>query len=204
MKFLVLLAATGVVASNLVSPLLAPRQLVEVPCSDQGLKDCGEGCIYLSYTCCPDGAGGCPASAYCNLGTNGEYNCCPRGSICGGPGGATTIRQTQTLTNTLTVPGETTTIVDESTSTIVEESTTVIEETFTSTSTLSETFTVTYESTTTYETTLSQTTAAPPTRIETESEAPASTSSIVIVNAGAANGPNIVGGLLAGVAALLI
>lgn len=103
---LLALSAAGTLASSHSDAMLLERQLVPIPCDEQGRKDCGVGCIPLSWTCCPSGAGGCPATAYCNLGSNGEYNCCPRGQICGGPGGASTDR----FTNTVTLPGETSTI----------------------------------------------------------------------------------------------
>jgi hypothetical protein len=59
-----------------------------LPCSSQGLKDCGAGCIDRSDTCCPDRTGGCPAGTYCSLGSNEEYGCCQDGETCAGPGGA--------------------------------------------------------------------------------------------------------------------
>jgi hypothetical protein len=60
-------------------------------CASQNQQDCGSGCIDLSWTCCPDGSGGCPASQYCELGSNNQYGCCPIGEICTGSGGASTI-----------------------------------------------------------------------------------------------------------------
>lgn len=71
-----------------------------LPCSAQGQKDCGKGCIDLGWTCCPDGAGGCGPSDVCNMGNNGQYNCCPRGKVCDGPGGVTT-HDGKTLTSTI-------------------------------------------------------------------------------------------------------
>jgi len=103
--FLFALSATGVLAAYR-SPLLAARQVVAIPCSDQGLKDCGTGCIQQDWTCCPSKAGGCPPTAYCDVGTNGEYGCCPNGSQCGGDGGA----NTRGMTSTIVIPGRTTTI----------------------------------------------------------------------------------------------
>ncbi|KAJ4198344.1 hypothetical protein FALCPG4_001918 [Fusarium falciforme] len=133
--FLFALSATGVLAANR-SPLLAVRQVVTIPCSDQGLKDCGTGCIQQDWTCCPSKAGGCPPTAYCDVGANGEYGCCPNGSQCGGDGGA----NTRGMTNTIVVPGRTTTIynpldteepqgpiVETQTSLIVEVSQTTID-----------------------------------------------------------------------------
>ena|SRR3569833_89497 len=76
-------------------------------CSSVGLKACGDGCVPLSYTCCPDQKEGCPANTVCSLGDNNEYGCCPIGRVCQGPGGA--------ITSTITGPGETTSITDIST-----------------------------------------------------------------------------------------
>ena len=82
--------ASAVIATADFSPALIPRQLTQIPCSQSGLKDCGTGCINFSWTCCPGGAGGCPPTKYCTLGTNGEEGCCPNGEKCTGPGGVTT------------------------------------------------------------------------------------------------------------------
>ena len=71
-------------------PLLVGRQTEQLPCSAQFEKDCGGGCIPLTYTCCPDGSGGCPLGAFCTLGSNGQYGCCEAGATCEGPGGANT------------------------------------------------------------------------------------------------------------------
>ncbi|KAJ3541873.1 hypothetical protein NM208_g4398 [Fusarium decemcellulare] len=67
--FLVALSATGALASYYKpilarSPLLNERQVITIPCNEQGLKDCGTGCIETSWTCCPSKAGGCPPTAY--------------------------------------------------------------------------------------------------------------------------------------------
>lgn len=230
MKFLlVALSATSVAAvgMGMSNPsFIVPRQLVKIPCSEEGLATCGDGCINIGWSCCASQDRGCPPTAYCVLGTNGEYGCCDKGKICVGEGGATTLRRTETLTNTLTVPSETSTVVQESTTTLqpedTTESTTVVKQTSTTVITLSDTFTVTYESTTSIETTIkgSLTTATPvplPTPVSSQGSssgssptAPppaATTTSIAIVNAGAANGYSgngILGGLIAGVLALLI
>ncbi|KAF7543654.1 hypothetical protein G7Z17_g10563 [Cylindrodendrum hubeiense] len=114
-KFILLaLSATGALAAA-NSPFLAAREIYQVPCSETGQKECGNGCIDSSWTCCPSGAGGCPSDATCYLGTNGEYGCCPEGTTCGGEGGAST----DASTNTVTIPGEgeTSTLVTEATST---------------------------------------------------------------------------------------
>ncbi|KAF4456397.1 gpi anchored serine-threonine rich protein [Fusarium austroafricanum] len=108
---LIALSASSALASVQYSPrfpLLAIRQVVEVPCSDQKLKDCGSGCIQLDWTCCPSREGGCPPSAYCEVGTNQKYGCCPNGSVCNGEGGGTTRGSTDTLT---LAGGDTTTVV---------------------------------------------------------------------------------------------
>ncbi|EFQ33756.1 GPI anchored serine-threonine rich protein [Colletotrichum graminicola] len=104
------------------------RQTVPISCSDSGLKVCGDGCIPLTYTCCPDQQGGCPLSSTCWLGTNGAYGCCPIGRRCTGPGGVDTLPGS-TLTSTIffteSVPDDET-----STSFLVSTSTSVF--TFTS------------------------------------------------------------------------
>ncbi|KAI6772762.1 hypothetical protein HG530_003720 [Fusarium avenaceum] len=108
---LLALSASAALASVQYSPsfpLLAVRQVVEVPCSEQNLKDCGTGCIQQDWTCCPSKAGGCPPTAYCEVGTNAQYGCCPNGSICNGDGGGTTRGSTDTLT---LAGGDTTTVV---------------------------------------------------------------------------------------------
>ncbi|KAF4962145.1 hypothetical protein FSARC_9762 [Fusarium sarcochroum] len=113
------LSASGALASVNYSPsfpILVARQVVEVPCADQNLKDCGTGCIQLDWTCCPSKAGGCPPTAYCEVGTNSQYGCCPNGSVCNGVGGGTTRGSTNTLT---LAGGETTTVVQ---GTVVESS----------------------------------------------------------------------------------
>ncbi|CAF3470293.1 unnamed protein product [Fusarium graminearum] len=108
---LIALSASGALASVQYSPsfpLLSVRQVVEVPCSEQKLKDCGEGCIQEDWTCCPSKQGGCPPTAYCEVGTNAQYGCCPNGSVCNGEGGGSTRASTDTLT---LAGGDTTTVV---------------------------------------------------------------------------------------------
>ncbi|KAH7170153.1 hypothetical protein EDB81DRAFT_154099 [Dactylonectria macrodidyma] len=100
-KFLLFtLSATSALAAS--SPLLIARTFYDVSCSDQGQKDCGSGCIDVTYTCCPSEAGGCPATATCVLGSNGEYGCCDNGDDCEGDGGV----NTEYSTETVTVPAE--------------------------------------------------------------------------------------------------
>ncbi|KAL0944972.1 GPI anchored serine-threonine rich protein [Colletotrichum truncatum] len=111
--FLGLSAAATTLAYDLspveVSPLeFTPhvkRQFTRVPCSEIGRKDCGDGCIPLLSTCCPDGSGGCPVTSVCQLGNNGKYGCCPIGRVCTGAGGASTnsITLTRTVTDESTV-----------------------------------------------------------------------------------------------------
>ncbi|KAM0238901.1 hypothetical protein ACHAP5_008536 [Fusarium lateritium] len=128
---LLALSASAALASVQYSPsfpLLAVRQVVEVPCSEQNLKDCGTGCIQQDWTCCPSKAGGCPPTAYCEVGTNQQFGCCPNGSICNGNGGGTTRVSTDTLT---LAGGDTTTLVQapntaETQSPVVEGSSTAI------------------------------------------------------------------------------
>jgi len=59
-------------------------------CADQGEIDCGSGCIPQGWTCCPDGSGGCSPIEQCELGSNGQYGCCPTGQTCSGAGGTLT------------------------------------------------------------------------------------------------------------------
>ncbi|KAL6925220.1 hypothetical protein ACHAPO_011446 [Fusarium lateritium] len=108
---LIALSASGALASVQYSPsfpLLSVRQVVEVPCSEQSLKDCGSGCIQQDWTCCPSKQGGCPPTAYCEVGTNAQYGCCPNGSVCNGEGGGSTRGSTDTLT---LAGGDATTVV---------------------------------------------------------------------------------------------
>ena len=93
-------------AAQAANALFARQNSVELPCSAQGEKDCGSGCIPLSYTCCPDRAGGCPASEYCDLTANGKYGCCSLGRTCRGNGGAIT-RPGETLTSVTTITSQT-------------------------------------------------------------------------------------------------
>lgn len=51
-------------------------------------KVCGNWCIDITYTCCPDQEGGCPLDERCQMGDNGKYGCCPIGEICVGDGGS--------------------------------------------------------------------------------------------------------------------
>jgi len=86
MKTLALLAAlVCAVAAVDTSPALRVRNPAQY-CSE-GQKPCGNVCIYESYSCCPNGLGGCPSTSYCDLAENGEYGCCPNGKTCQGPGG---------------------------------------------------------------------------------------------------------------------
>jgi hypothetical protein len=52
-----------------------------------GEQTCGDGCIPLLYTCCPDENGGCALDMYCVMGDNGKYGCCPMMETCYGDGG---------------------------------------------------------------------------------------------------------------------
>lgn len=55
-------------------------------------KNCGDGCIPESWTCCADQSGGCdPLIAKCFQGSDGNYGCCPNQySSCTGPAGSPT------------------------------------------------------------------------------------------------------------------
>ena len=113
-------------ALALANQRLFARELVPVPCSDQGLQACGNAynCIPFSETCCPDGSGGCPSGTYCDLAQNGLYRCCPDGeTTCNGAGDAITfasirtrqatfISEVATTSSTSTSTGTTLTIVD--------------------------------------------------------------------------------------------
>lgn len=108
-----LTASAAIVADS--SPQLLRRQVIsQLPCSAQGEKDCGALCIPLSYTCCPDGSGGCPVGSYCSLGSNGQYGCCQNGRTCAGPGGASTAPG-RTITSTQTIPVSSSTSISVST-----------------------------------------------------------------------------------------
>lgn len=91
-----LLASTALAAGT--SPVLKGRQLVEIPCSESGMQDCGDGCIDLGWTCCPSGDGGCGPGFYCHS----EGGCCPDGEVCQGDGGVIT-EPGVTVTNTIPV-----------------------------------------------------------------------------------------------------
>lgn len=86
---------------------LSKRQS-QIPCEDLFLESCGNVCIDLTDTCCPDGSGGCPLGSNCEIGDNGEYGCCPIGENCVGDGGARTDFEfgtiTQSFYETLTEP----------------------------------------------------------------------------------------------------
>ncbi|GKT59800.1 GPI anchored serine-threonine rich protein [Colletotrichum tofieldiae] len=128
LKTLLVLALSASALAADAFPVFNKRQTVPIPCSESGRKACGDGCIPLTYTCCPDQQGGCPLSSTCWLGTNGAYGCCPIGRRCTGPGGVDTqpgSTVTSTIFSTESVPDEET-----STSFFVSTSTPVI--TFTS------------------------------------------------------------------------
>lgn len=201
MKFLLLLSAAAALAAA-HSPLLTPRQLVEVSCTDQGLTTCGDGCIPPSWTCCPDGQGNCLPGQYCDVGSDGEPACCPLGAVCQGPGGV----NSYTRTHIIPVPGETSTLVGETTETAENPghegpTTTTDEVAVETTETSKPVVPISHEPEVTPK-------PAPipgprgnstkPIDHKPEETAPA------IVNSGASNSLNIVGGLLAGAAALLI
>ncbi|KAK1624495.1 hypothetical protein BDP81DRAFT_437698 [Colletotrichum phormii] len=139
-KLLVLALPALALADEAFSPL--KRQIVEIPCSESGRNDCGDGCIPLTYTCCPDQQGGCPLTSTCWLGNNGQYACCPIGKRCVGPGGVNTepgSTVTSTLSFTESVPDvETSTSFFASTSTATFTLTSEIESTSTETSLVAE------------------------------------------------------------------
>lgn len=83
----VLLVTATTVAANWQPKELMARQST----CDIGYTECGTGCVPVGYTCCPDESGGCPATARCDKGDNGEYGCCRLGRTCSGDGGVSTI-----------------------------------------------------------------------------------------------------------------
>ncbi|OLN87524.1 hypothetical protein CCHL11_06137 [Colletotrichum chlorophyti] len=142
---LLILGLSATTLAHDAFPVFNKRQTVPVPCGQSGRKDCGDGCIPLTYACCPDQQGGCPLTSICWLGTNGEYGCCPIGRRCTGPGGVNTLPG-GVVTSTFT---RIETISDEETSTFVLEPTPTFVFTSTSTSTSSSTFAFDEESTAT-------------------------------------------------------
>jgi len=170
-----LIAAVPALAATPLERTVFARQDT-VSCSSVGEKPCGSVCIPLTFTCCPDQKGGCPASAVCQLADNGVYGCCPRGRTCTGDATATTNTLTVSQTNTQT---ETNTVTPTQTETPPQ--------------TESETASVTVPGTIT--------SVPVPTGNAT---APPPSSSLPPVTAGAAtNGLSAMGGLLAGLVAFL-
>ncbi|KAJ6446780.1 60S ribosomal protein L40 [Purpureocillium lavendulum] len=160
----------------------------QASCSDIGEKPCGDGCVPLTYTCCPDKKGGCPVTSVCQLADNGVYGCCPIGRTCSGDATATTNTIDVTKTNTNTV----TNTLTETQPTETQPTETLPTETQ-PTETESETPSATLPGTVT--------SVPVPTGNGT---APPATTSLPPVTAGAAsNGLPAVGGLLAGVVAFL-
>ncbi|KAH6898257.1 hypothetical protein B0T10DRAFT_601251 [Thelonectria olida] len=219
-KFILLtLSATGAFAA-LNNAFLAERTVYQVPCADQGKKDCGSGCIDASWTCCPDGAGGCPADESCSMGTNGEYGCCPDGETCAGEGGAITNAHTSTVLvpggeetsavyGVSTVPSQgygnppadTSTAPVETPSVPVEETTPGSPE---QPPIISTSAGYGNNATVPAQTTPAQTTPARTTPAQTTPAQTTPAATPPIVNGAASYGINVVGGLLAGVAALLV
>ncbi|GKU05215.1 gpi anchored serine-threonine rich protein [Fusarium langsethiae] len=202
---LIALSASGALASVQYSPsfpLLSVRQVVEVPCSEQKLKDCGTGCIQQDWTCCPSQQGGCPPTAYCEVGTNAQYGCCPNGSVCNGEGGGSTRGSTDTMT---LAGGDTTTVVQGGGNTaatqppVLEGSSTAVivpppVDTPVASSSVPPVLPVP-----------SGTPVPLPVPVpETPGVVPVPTPSSVIVNGGTSNRYSMFGGIVAGVAALVL
>lgn len=103
---ILLLVASSPLTLATLQPL--SKRQTQIPCEDLFLESCGEVCIDLTDTCCPDGSGGCPLGSNCEVGDNGEYGCCPIGENCVGDGGARTNYEFGTVTEsfyeTLTEP----------------------------------------------------------------------------------------------------
>src|SRR5256885_2237608 len=64
---ILVLALLPTLALSSFHPALLPRQQLTCSVSE---KPCGDGCVPLGYTCCPDGSGGCPVTEVCWLGSN--------------------------------------------------------------------------------------------------------------------------------------
>ncbi|RGP67061.1 gpi anchored serine-threonine rich [Fusarium longipes] len=201
-KFLIIaLSTSGAIASMQYSPsfpLLSVRQVVEVPCSEQNLKDCGTGCIQQDWTCCPSQKGGCPPTAYCDVGTNAQYGCCPNGSVCNGEGGGSTRGSTDTLT---LVGGDTTTVVQpgasqaETSAPVLEGSSTAVIVPPADTS-VPPILPVPSDSAVPLPVPVPETPGVP--------VVPVPTPSSVIVNGGSSNRYSLFGGIVAGVAAIVL
>ncbi|KAF6823719.1 GPI anchored serine-threonine rich protein [Colletotrichum plurivorum] len=120
-KRLLLLALTASPALALEAEGTSPLFRRQSTCAI-GWKVCGDGCIPQLYTCCPSQKGGCSSvTSVCQLGSNGEYLCCPIGRTCVGAGGVTTIPGgggTIISTRTVAVPGDDETSTSTSTFTI--------------------------------------------------------------------------------------
>ncbi|KAL2213126.1 hypothetical protein CC79DRAFT_1315974 [Sarocladium strictum] len=93
---LILIVASSTLTLAALNPL--SKRQSQIPCEDLFLESCGNVCIDLTDTCCPDGSGGCPLGSNCEIGDNGEYGCCPIGENCVGDGGARTEFEFGTLT----------------------------------------------------------------------------------------------------------
>ncbi|UNI13856.1 hypothetical protein JDV02_000554 [Purpureocillium takamizusanense] len=175
------------------------RQDTKLSCSDVGEKPCGNACIPLTYTCCPDQKGGCPATSVCQLGDNKVYGCCPVGKTCNGDATVTTNTLTLSRTNTLT---------DSVTQTLTNTDDTVPTDTASET----ETGTATDEPQPTLTDTVTPSASLPGGTITSVpvptggngTAAPPTTSTTAVITAGAAtHGLSAMGGLLAGIAAFL-
>jgi hypothetical protein len=97
-----LLSLFGIVSLTFASgfsPLL-PRQSINGLYCPPGDKFCGNGCIRLDEICCPDRSGGCPSTTNCQLMSNGKYGCCSKRENCFGRGGAFTLPDVGSLTET--------------------------------------------------------------------------------------------------------
>ncbi|KAM0562003.1 hypothetical protein ACHAPJ_002445 [Fusarium lateritium] len=203
--FLFALSASGALASVNYSPafpILHARQVVEVPCADQNLKDCGTGCIQLDWTCCPSKAGGCPPTAYCEVGTNAQYGCCPNGSVCNGAGGGTTRGSTNTLT---LAGGSTTTVVQ---NTVVDGAKTAATESpvleGSSTAVIVPPAADTNTAASVPPVVPTPVAPAPVVPGPNDTPVPVPTPSTVVINGGSSNGYSLFGGIVAGIAALMI
>jgi hypothetical protein len=102
MRFLVLFAALPMLASAWSEHTFFARQTGNATECESSDKVCGPFCIPSDYTCCPDLAGGCPADAVCQIGTNDVYGCCPEGETCTGAGGAEFLDDESTSNGTST------------------------------------------------------------------------------------------------------
>lgn len=180
MKFLTLLTVAAPALATFTPPELLKRQS-DCPI---GYKVCGEGCIFSTWTCCPREDGGCPPTSVCGIADNNETGCCPIGRTCTGDAGVDTDYNTWTSTIWSTIeeePSTTTYSASLPILTLTTETETIVEP--------------------------SDTSVPPvdlPSPIPTGNATATEIPPIPSGDAAAANGVNLVGGVIAGAAMLLL